>query len=209
VDAEIIEHAAHLLTRAPARCMRADVLQRRVQADLRREVPYPRFVDAVRRSPGRFAVLPCPLAVAEQPGWGAEEASVYTAALSAAGASGAPTVALASPLPPADCPSARDPGDALRGDLLTDLHATLADLLQAAGEDPLLRDAVGDALSGLDAVRIPARQEARRSSTLHHCSSESSASTTKPVAAAAARSSAASSARMPARIAQPPGTRAR
>jgi hypothetical protein len=208
VDAEIIEHAAHLLTRAPARCMRADVLQRRVQADLRREVPYPRFVDAVRRSAGRFAVLPCPLAVAEQPGWGVEEASVYAAAFSAAGASGAPTVALASPLPPADCPSTRDPGDALRDDLLTDLHTTLADLLQAAGEDPLLRDAVCDALSGLDAVRIPAGQEAR-SSTLHHCSSESSASTTKPVAAAAARSSAASSARMPARIAQPRGTRAR
>jgi hypothetical protein len=204
-----MEHAAHLLAHAPARCARADVLHGRVQADLRREVPYRRFVDALRRREDRFAVLPCPLGVAEQPGWVAEETSVYAAALSAAGASGAPTVALASSPPPADCPSAHNPGDAQPDGLLAELHATLADLLQAAGEDPLLRDAVGSALSGLDSVRIPADQEARRSSTLHHCSSESSASTTKPVATAAARSSAASSARMPARITQPPGTRAR
>jgi hypothetical protein len=100
VDAEIMEHAAHLLARAPTRCMRADALHRRVQADLRREVPYRRFVDALRRSEDRFAMLPCPLGVAEQPGWVAEETSVYAAALSAAGASGAPTVALASPRHP-------------------------------------------------------------------------------------------------------------
>jgi hypothetical protein len=204
-----MEHAAHLLARAPTRCMRADALHRRVQADLRREVPYRRFVDALRRSEDRFAMLPCPLGVAEQPGWVAEETSVYAAALSAAGASGAPTVALASPPPPADCRSAHKPGGAQPESLLAELHATLADLLQAAGEDPLLRAAVGSALSGLEAVRIPAGQEARRSSTLHHCSSESSASTAKPVATAAARSSAASSARMPARITQPPGMRAR
>ena len=208
MDAEIIEHAALLLARAPARCMRADVLHRRVRADLRRDVPYPRFVEALRGSEDRFAVLPCPLGVAEQPGWGAEETSVYAAALSAAGASGAPTVTLASPPPPADR-SATGPDSAGEVDILAQLHASLAGILLAAGEDPMLRDAVANALSGLEAVRIPPGQDTRRSSTPHHCSSESSASTAKAAPTAAARISAASSPRMPARINQPPGTRAR
>lgn len=198
---ELIEHATRLLQQASTRCMDAVMLHGLVQRDLGIELPFRRFMDTVRERPDRFAVLSCPFAVHEQRGWDGREQAAYAAALARAGLSSSTITLAERPADPMLVP--QESTAQTRPDLLTELHTALADLLLAAADEPVLRDAVGGAMAELVAVRNRLDQGERRSSTLHHSASSSSPATTKPAAAAADRMPAASSTRMPDRIAQP------
>lgn len=203
---ELIEHATRLLSQAPTRCINAEVLHDRIRRELAIDIPFDRFMETVRDRPDRFAVLSAPLAINEQRGWEGREQSVYAAALAAAGMPPTTITLVDQPADPTLVPAGTDatPG---RVDLLADVHAGLADLLVAACDEPQLRDAVSGALAGLAAIEARLDHEERRSRTLHHNSSSSSAAMPKPAAPAADRMPAASSARIPERIAQPPGAR--
>jgi hypothetical protein len=206
VYTELIEHSARVLRHAPARSLTADELHRRVVREAGLSVGLAAFLDCLRASPDRFALLApsCePLLAAV---WDETARHAYAAAFAQTGMSTWPLVTLAE-----------TPAEPVVVGPLSDVHDDLAEFLRVVGDDDHLRAAVSEAAAGLAALgRLPdaaspgaacpprCQEPAARSSTLHHSSSASSASTMKPATSAAARTSGASSPRMPDRMAQPP-----
>jgi hypothetical protein len=149
----LLEQAARVLDHQPTRSMEAEPLYRKALHECGAHMPFPRFVEAARSCPDRFAVIePDPVAAVAR-AWDPRHRSLYRAALEAAGLA-RPVIVLAERM--ADPP---EPGDDVRTgtgtamDVLGEGYDALIHLLRAAAVEEPLHDAVTDAVHELDALR--------------------------------------------------------
>lgn len=147
----LLDQAARVLDHQPTRSMEAEPLYRKAVRESGHEVPYARFIEALRRQPDRFAVIePDPVCGLSR-SWDARHRSLYRAALEAAGLA-RPIVLLAERL--------RDPLDAGEAEcddagpaaVLGDIHESLTHLLHTA-DDESLYDAVASAVEELQVLK--------------------------------------------------------
>lgn len=149
----LLEQAARVLDHQPTRSMEAEPLYRKALRECGVDMPFPRFLEAVRSCTDRFAMIePDPVAAVAR-SWDARHRSLYRAALEAAGLT-RPVIVLAEriaePLEPG-LGHVANSGTAL--DVLGDVHEALIHLLRAAGAEEPLCDAVTDAVHELEALR--------------------------------------------------------
>jgi hypothetical protein len=186
VQSELTDHAARVLERMPSRTLDARALYDRVSRDTGIRCGLGPFLDALRSSTHRFALLPAPPPLVDVAGWTESERRRYASALPAAGQT-QPLVTLCEPAPVGDAlTSATRAGDSLLrappaagtlppatraeaaeqtlADELPDVHRSLAELLRGAGHDPGLHAAIGEAMSALtEAAPSGRRGRTRRS----------------------------------------------
>jgi hypothetical protein len=136
VKREILDHADHILSREATRTLSARVLHERTTGELRVELGYAQFLEALGSQPERFIIVTerppfrdgPPIADADQLATFLEHTGVLRCA----------TVALtAAPSPDeSGCAAADEVFAALAG-ILADAHAAVVDLLRAEKADPV------------------------------------------------------------------------
>lgn len=150
MSTDVVDHCARLLEHVPTRCMDAQLLHRRATLDTGAHLPFRAFMDTLAARPDRFAVIPAGGAVGQTTAWTAAEVAAYQGALADATTGGLPLVVLVD----RSGDPTRPGGDADQDmDVLTMVHGTLVDLLQASADDAGLRDAAAAGARELEAVR--------------------------------------------------------
>jgi hypothetical protein len=130
--------------------MAAESLYRRTIRESGCDMPYPRFMDAVRERSDHFAVIPPDPVIGAADAWDARQRSLYEAALEAAGMM-QPLIVLAERLTDvADAHETRSPGTF---DVFRDAHESLTHLLHTSDPDDTLYAAVTAAMEELHAAR--------------------------------------------------------
>ncbi|MGH7449562.1 MAG: hypothetical protein ACRELT_18445 [Longimicrobiales bacterium] len=148
----LLEHAARVLDHQPTRSMEAEPLHRRTVRETGVPMPFPRFMDAVRRQTDRFAVIPPDPVVGAADAWDPRQRSLYEAAMETAGMT-QPLIVLAERRVDAieyATETAARPGTA--ADVFRDAQDTLTHLLHAVEPDDPLYAAITAAMEELHAV---------------------------------------------------------
>ncbi|MEX0908084.1 MAG: hypothetical protein WD054_07115 [Gemmatimonadota bacterium] len=150
----LIEHAARLLERTPARCMPADALHERACRETGLDVSLPGLLHALSARPDRFALVHAHPGAGQNAGWAEADLAAYAPGAAASG--GDFLVMLAEP--PAADPYRGVPWpgtERLSGsaELLAEVHDALTRVLRAAADDEALFRATSAAVQELDAVQ--------------------------------------------------------
>ena len=154
----LLEHAARVLDHQPTRSMHAGPLHRRAAREAGVEMPFPRFMEALRDRPDHFAVIPPDPVVGAAAAWDPRQRSLYEAAMEAAGMT-QPLIVLAErcvdpALEDVSAPTMPTHGGAAAAtDVFADVHDALTHLLHAADPDEPLYTAVTGAMEDLHAAR--------------------------------------------------------
>lgn len=146
----VLEHAARVLDHQPTRSMPAESLYRRTIRESGCDMPFPRFMDAVRERSDHFAVIPPDPVIGAADAWDARQRSLYEAALEAAGMM-QPLIVLAERL--TDVDGAHEMQSSATFDVFRDAHDSLTHLLHASDPDDALYSAVTAAMEELHAAR--------------------------------------------------------
>ena len=153
----LLEQAARVLEHQPTRSMDAAALHRRAMRETGLDIPFNRFMDALRGMPDHFAVIPPDPVVGAAAAWDPRQRCLYEAAMEAAGMT-QPLIVLAGRMVHGDdsdhSPTAPDAaGPATAADVFGDVHDALTHLLHAADPDDPFHTAVTCALEELHAAR--------------------------------------------------------
>ncbi|HSK18438.1 MAG TPA: hypothetical protein VK912_04820 [Longimicrobiales bacterium] len=154
----LLEQAARVLEHQPTRSMEANALYRRAARETGLDMPFNRFMDALRGTPDHFAVIPPDPVVGAAAAWDPRQRCLYEAAMEAAGMT-QPLIVLAERRvrrdeldhSPAAGPDTSRPATA--ADVFGDAHAALTQLLHASDPDDPFHAAVACALEELHAAR--------------------------------------------------------
>lgn len=154
----LLEQAARVLEHQPTRSMEAAALHRRAVRETGLDIPFNRFMDALRATPDHFAVIPPDPVVGAAAAWDPRQRCLYEAAMEAAGMT-QPLIVLAERRVHEDDidrsrAAGRDAsGPATAADVFGDVHDALTHLLHAADPDDPFHTAVTCALEELHAAR--------------------------------------------------------
>lgn len=148
----LLEHAARVLDHQPTRSMAAEPLYRRTVRESGSDMPFPRFMDAVRQRTDHFAVIPPDPVIGATDAWDPRQRSLYEAALEAAGMT-QPLIVLAERLTDPVVEHADRKLSTATFDVLRDAHDSLTHLLHASDPDDTLYPAVTAAMEELHAAR--------------------------------------------------------
>ena len=154
----LLEQAARVLEHQPTRSMEAAALHRRAVRETGLDVPFNRFVDALRDRPNHFTVVPPDPVVGAAAAWDPRQRCLYEAAMEAAGMT-QPLIVLAERRVQGDeidgCTmvAADTAAPAAAADVFGDAHAALTHLLHSADPEDPFHSAVTRALEELHAAR--------------------------------------------------------
>lgn len=146
----LLEHAARVLDHESTRSMHAEPLHRRAVRESGVDLPFTRFMDAVRERTDRFAVIvPDPVLGATRT-WDPRQRALYEAALEAAGLV-QPLIVLTGRQ--RDPTAVAPPEPATPAAILGDVHEALTNLLHNAEPGDPLHGAVTTAVDELHAIQ--------------------------------------------------------
>lgn len=149
----LLEHAARVLDHQPTRSMEAEPLHRRAVRESGIDLPFPRFMEAVRERSDQFAVIVPDPVMRAAADWNPRHRSLYQAALDAAGLT-QPLIVLTERLHDPTEPDGEPPvGAATAADVFTDMHEALTHLLRSSDPDDPLHAAVTGAMDELLELR--------------------------------------------------------
>ena len=151
----LLEQAARVLEHQPTRSMEAAALHRRAARETGFDMPFNRFMDALRSTPDHFAVIPPDPVVGAAAAWDPRQRFLYEAAMEAAGMTH-PLIVLAERRVVEyefDHSPAGASTPATAADVFGDAHDALTHLLHAADPDDPFHAAVACALEELHAAR--------------------------------------------------------